>query len=265
MIWTWVVPSSIFNSHTVDHNVVIARIALPGAVRDRIARFKTHHRHIIRREVVVAIDKNRSIALGEGPVVPNCADGHGSEPFSRSSLHVCKPSTIASTAKLLLDSSDWICHRDVESLGVDPHPLGLLFSDRFPARIGGPQYDQCCGHEEDAGSQKGEMETSIPGGGPNRTNLKSPSSPVGRDEWSSHNPKVGGSNPPPATKESAGQGLSSGPALLLPAGLRETTVAEQGQRLETIRIDDDGINLAAAVAAAGEVPEVVLEATCGYY
>jgi hypothetical protein len=59
--------------------------------------------------------------------------------------------------------------------------------------------------------------------------------------------------------------LSSGPALLLPAGLRETTVAEQGQRLETIRIDDDGINLAAAVAAAREVPEVVLEATCGYY
>src|SRR5271154_1237204 len=39
--------------------------------------------------------------------------------------------------------------------------------------------------------------------------------------WSSlvarraHNPKVGGSNPPPATKESAGQGHSQGVALLL--------------------------------------------------
>ena len=40
---------------------------------------------------------------------------------------------------------------------------------------------------------------------------------------------------------------------------------EQGQRLETIRIDNDAINLASAVAAAGEDPEVVLEATCGWY
>ncbi len=40
---------------------------------------------------------------------------------------------------------------------------------------------------------------------------------------------------------------------------------EQGQRLETIRIDNDAINLANAVSAAGEDPEVVLEATCGWY
>jgi transposase len=40
---------------------------------------------------------------------------------------------------------------------------------------------------------------------------------------------------------------------------------EQGERLETIRIDNDAINLANAVAAAGEDPEVVLEATCGWY
>ena len=40
---------------------------------------------------------------------------------------------------------------------------------------------------------------------------------------------------------------------------------EQGERLETVRIDNDPINLAAAVAAAGEDPEVVLEATCGWY
>jgi hypothetical protein len=42
-------------------------------------------------------------------------------------------------------------------------------------------------------------------------------------------------------------------------------VAEQGQRLETIRIDNDGINHAGEVAAAGEGPEVVLEAACGWY
>ena len=60
-------------------------------------------------------------------------------------------------------------------------------------------------------------------------------------------------------------GRSEGPALLLSADFRDTAVAEQGQRLETIRIDNDGINLAAAVAAAGEGPEVVLEATCGEY
>jgi hypothetical protein len=52
---------------------------------------------------------------------------------------------------------------------------------------------------------------------------------------------------------------------LLPADLRGTTLAEQGQRLETVRIDTDGINLAAAVAAARKGPEVVLEATCGWY
>ena len=40
---------------------------------------------------------------------------------------------------------------------------------------------------------------------------------------------------------------------------------EQGQRLQTIHIDNDAINLAAAVAAAGEDPEAVLEATCGWY
>ena len=40
---------------------------------------------------------------------------------------------------------------------------------------------------------------------------------------------------------------------------------EQVQRLQTFHIDDDAINLAAAVAAAGEDPEVVLVATCGWY
>jgi transposase len=40
---------------------------------------------------------------------------------------------------------------------------------------------------------------------------------------------------------------------------------EQGERLETVRIEIDPVNLAAIVAAAGEEPEVVLEATCGWY
>jgi len=40
---------------------------------------------------------------------------------------------------------------------------------------------------------------------------------------------------------------------------------EQGKRLETVRIDNDPINLAQVVAAAGEDAEVVLEATCGWY
>jgi transposase len=40
---------------------------------------------------------------------------------------------------------------------------------------------------------------------------------------------------------------------------------EQGERLETVRIDNDPINLAQVVAAAGEDAEVVLEATCGWY
>ena len=40
---------------------------------------------------------------------------------------------------------------------------------------------------------------------------------------------------------------------------------EQGERLETMRIDNDPVNLAQVVAAAGEDAEVVLEATCGWY
>jgi len=40
---------------------------------------------------------------------------------------------------------------------------------------------------------------------------------------------------------------------------------ENGERLETVRIDNDPVTLAQAVAAAGEDPEVVLEATCGWY
>jgi transposase len=40
---------------------------------------------------------------------------------------------------------------------------------------------------------------------------------------------------------------------------------ENGERLETIRIDNDPITLAKTVAAAGADPEVVLEATCGWY
>lgn len=40
---------------------------------------------------------------------------------------------------------------------------------------------------------------------------------------------------------------------------------ENGERLETVRIDNDAVNLARVVAAAGEDPEVVLEATCGWY
>src|SRR5205814_2416689 len=41
--------------------------------------------------------------------------------------------------------------------------------------------------------------------------------------------------------------------------------AEAGQRLETVRIDNDPIALAEQIAKAGEHPEVVLEATYGWY
>jgi transposase len=41
--------------------------------------------------------------------------------------------------------------------------------------------------------------------------------------------------------------------------------AETGQRLETVRIDNDPVALATEIAKAGEHPEVVLEATYGWY
>jgi transposase len=41
--------------------------------------------------------------------------------------------------------------------------------------------------------------------------------------------------------------------------------ADTGQRLETVRIDNDPVALAEQIAKAGEHPEVVLEATYGWY
>jgi transposase len=38
-----------------------------------------------------------------------------------------------------------------------------------------------------------------------------------------------------------------------------------GQRLDTVRIDNDPVALAAQIAKAGEHPQVVLEATYGWY
>lgn len=40
---------------------------------------------------------------------------------------------------------------------------------------------------------------------------------------------------------------------------------ESGETLETVRIDNDPVTLAAALAKAGEHPEVILEATYGWY
>jgi len=42
-------------------------------------------------------------------------------------------------------------------------------------------------------------------------------------------------------------------------------VDEHGERLSTVRIENDAVALAAEVAKAGEHPEVVLEATYGWY
>jgi transposase len=41
--------------------------------------------------------------------------------------------------------------------------------------------------------------------------------------------------------------------------------ADTGRRLETVRIDNDPIALVDEIAKAGEHPEVVLEATYGWY
>src|SRR5437764_11755723 len=42
-------------------------------------------------------------------------------------------------------------------------------------------------------------------------------------------------------------------------------MSEAGQRLEAVRIDNDPVALAREVAKAGEAPEVVLEASYGWY
>jgi transposase len=40
---------------------------------------------------------------------------------------------------------------------------------------------------------------------------------------------------------------------------------DHGERLETVRIENNPLNLAQVISGAGEDPEVVLEATCGWY
>ena len=42
-------------------------------------------------------------------------------------------------------------------------------------------------------------------------------------------------------------------------------MTEAGERLETVRIDNDPLALGLEIAKAGEAPEVVLEATYGWY
>ena len=42
-------------------------------------------------------------------------------------------------------------------------------------------------------------------------------------------------------------------------------MTEAGERLDTVRIDNDPMTLAAEIAKAGEHPQVVLEATYGWY
>jgi hypothetical protein len=42
-------------------------------------------------------------------------------------------------------------------------------------------------------------------------------------------------------------------------------MTDTGQRLETVRILNDPERLAAVLARAGQAPEVVLEATYGWY
>jgi len=42
-------------------------------------------------------------------------------------------------------------------------------------------------------------------------------------------------------------------------------MTEDGQRLDAVRIDNDPVTLGLEIAKAGEAPEVVLEATYGWY
>ncbi|HEX5993857.1 MAG TPA: hypothetical protein VFY84_01810 [Jiangellales bacterium] len=42
-------------------------------------------------------------------------------------------------------------------------------------------------------------------------------------------------------------------------------MTQAGELLDTVRIDNDPLTLAAEIAKAGEAPEVVLEATYGWY
>jgi hypothetical protein len=52
----------------------------------------------------------------------------------------------------------------------------------------------------------------------------------------SHNPKVGGSNPPPATQKSAETSRSDGPALLLPAEMAYAVTATVGSVVSTVAV-----------------------------
>src|SRR5437764_10496007 len=65
-----VVPSSIFVRLAADDHVVITRRPLPGADRVRLALAQVLAPHRLRREVVIALDHNRVVALRQHCAVP---------------------------------------------------------------------------------------------------------------------------------------------------------------------------------------------------
>jgi hypothetical protein len=53
-----------------------------------------------------------------------------------------------------------------------------------------------------------------------------------------------------------------------PAGARRSVIVRRngaGENLDTVRIDNDPVTLAVALAKAGEQPEVIVEAIYGWY
>src|SRR5580765_2853047 len=72
-----VVPARIFVRLPVDHDVVVARRALPGTDRVRLALAHVLPVYRVGRKILIAFDLDRALALGEHRSVPRCTSHIG--------------------------------------------------------------------------------------------------------------------------------------------------------------------------------------------
>ena len=68
----WIGPNSILVYFTIDDEIEIARLALPMAGALFLTRLQKFHVDRIGREILISLDLNGLIGLGNGRAVPDC-------------------------------------------------------------------------------------------------------------------------------------------------------------------------------------------------
>src|SRR5262245_34123301 len=71
LLWLRVIPSGAFVDGAIDDNVIVTRLAFPRAIGVLITAAKIFAVHGIRREVMIALDDYRIVALSQNRVMPD--------------------------------------------------------------------------------------------------------------------------------------------------------------------------------------------------